>query len=151
MMLVYMYACMCVQFTVDFYFFLSSRRRHTRCALVTGVQTCALPISNLETPRAIGCAISLVDLEFEQGFALDFDRLAAAVTPRTRLISVTCPHNPTGTMMSAADLDRLVAFAKERGCLLLVDETYRDLARSEEHTSELKSLMRTSYAVFCMK
>src|SRR3546814_12779304 len=31
-------------------------------------------------------------------------------------------------MMSAADLDRLVAFAKERGCLLLVDETYRDLA-----------------------
>jgi len=84
--------------------------------------------TNLETPRAIGCAISLVDLEFEQGFALDFDRLAAAVTPRTRLISVTCPHNPTGTMMSAADLDRLVAFAKERGCLLLVDETYRDLA-----------------------
>src|SRR3546814_8978246 len=48
--------------------------------------------TNLETPRAIGCAISLVDLEFEQGFALDFDRLAAAVTPRTRLISVTCPH-----------------------------------------------------------
>src|SRR3546814_14976150 len=84
--------------------------------------------TNLETPRAIGCAISLVDLEFEQGFALDFDRLAAAVTPRTRLISVTCPHNPTGTMMSAADLDRPVAFAKERGCLLLVDEHYRDLA-----------------------
>src|SRR3546814_11802331 len=79
--------------------------------------------TNLETPRAIGCAISLVDLEFEQGFALDFDRLAAAVTPRTRLISVTCTHNPTGTMMSAADLDRLVAFAKERGCLLLVDDT----------------------------
>src|SRR3546814_5898677 len=75
--------------------------------------------TNLETPRAIGCAISLVDLEFEQGFALDFDRLAAAVTPRTRLISVTCPHNPTG--------------------------------RSEEHTSELQSLMRISYAVFCLK
>src|SRR3546814_2966722 len=33
------------------FFFFSSRRRHTRCALVTGVQTCALPISNIETIR----------------------------------------------------------------------------------------------------
>src|SRR3546814_1828438 len=35
--------------TFMFYFFFSSRRRHTRCALVTGVQTCALPISEAET------------------------------------------------------------------------------------------------------
>lgn len=84
--------------------------------------------TNLETPRAIGCAIGFVDLDFDNGFALDFDRLAAAMTPRTRLISVTCPHNPTGVMMTEAELARLVAFAEERGCLLLVDETYRDLA-----------------------
>src|SRR3546814_14581654 len=95
--------------------------------------------TNLETPRAIGCAISLVDLEFEQGFALDFDRLAAAVTPRTRLISVTCPHNPTGTMMSAADLDRLVAFAKERGCLLLVDERSEERRVGKECVSTCRS------------
>jgi aspartate/methionine/tyrosine aminotransferase len=84
--------------------------------------------TNLETPRAIGCGIGFVDLDFDAGFALDFDRLAAAMTPRTRLISITCPHNPTGVMMTAAELTRLVAFAEERGCLLLVDETYRDLA-----------------------
>src|SRR3546814_8010413 len=41
-----------VIFLVVFMFFFSSRRRHTRCALVTGVQTCALPISN--TPIVIG-------------------------------------------------------------------------------------------------
>src|SRR3546814_21112785 len=35
-----------------FLFFFSSRRRHTRCALVTGVQTCALPISDIEKRRA---------------------------------------------------------------------------------------------------
>src|SRR3546814_4183906 len=35
----------CVCFCLKFFFFFSSRRRHTRCALVTGVQTCALPIS----------------------------------------------------------------------------------------------------------
>src|SRR3546814_6605037 len=34
------------------FFFFSSRRRHTRCALVTGVQTCALPISNVDETRA---------------------------------------------------------------------------------------------------
>jgi aspartate/methionine/tyrosine aminotransferase len=84
--------------------------------------------TNIETPRAIGCAISFVDLAFEDGFALDFDRLAQAITPRTKVISVTCPHNPTGTMMSEAELRRLVDLAEAKNCLLLVDETYRDLA-----------------------
>src|SRR3546814_10840537 len=41
--------CCCV---MEFFFFFSSRRRHTRCALVTGVQTCALPISLSETGPA---------------------------------------------------------------------------------------------------
>jgi aspartate/methionine/tyrosine aminotransferase len=84
--------------------------------------------TNIETPRAIGCAISFVDLTFENGFSLDFDQLIAAITPKTKLISVTCPHNPTGTMMTHADLLRLAEIAESRNVLLLVDETYRDLA-----------------------
>src|SRR3546814_9224904 len=49
-----MLSCVCVClfvlfFVFSFFFFFSSRRRHTRCALVTGVQTCALPIS-VRTP-----------------------------------------------------------------------------------------------------
>lgn len=84
--------------------------------------------TNIETPRAIGCAISFVDLAFEDGFAIDVGQVAAAIRPNTRLISVTCPHNPTGTMMSRADLDALVALAESRDCHLLVDETYRDLS-----------------------
>lgn len=84
--------------------------------------------TNIETPRAIGCAISFVDLAFEDGFAIDVGQVAAAIRRNTRLISVTCPHNPTGTMMSRADLDALVALAEGRDCHLLVDETYRDLS-----------------------
>src|SRR3546814_49720 len=42
------YEC-CALFACSFFFFFSSRRRHTRCALVTGVQTCALPISRQRT------------------------------------------------------------------------------------------------------
>ncbi|BBE32643.1 pyridoxal phosphate-dependent aminotransferase [Sphingosinicella microcystinivorans] len=84
--------------------------------------------TNLETPRAIGCAISLIDLKFEDGFRIDIGRIAAAITPRTKIISVTCPHNPTGTMLSEAELRQLVDLARENGCKLLVDETYRELS-----------------------
>src|SRR3546814_7937364 len=41
---------MCFFVLFVYFFFFSSRRRHTRCALVTGVQTCALPISMTDTP-----------------------------------------------------------------------------------------------------
>src|SRR3546814_15075921 len=76
--------------------------------------------TNLETPRAVGCNINLIDLAFEQGFALDFGRLASAVTPRTRLVSVTCPPNPTREMLLTAELRRPVTFAPERGRLLFL-------------------------------
>src|SRR3546814_1653786 len=82
-----------VGFVYLFVFFFSSRRRHTRCALVTGVQTCALPIC-----------------------------LSTRAMPWRRL--------PTA-------YPRWVSL--------------RRYWRSEEHTSELQSLMRISYAVFCLK
>ncbi|MDQ6434198.1 aminotransferase class I/II-fold pyridoxal phosphate-dependent enzyme [Mesorhizobium sp. LHD-90] len=84
--------------------------------------------TNIETPKAIGCAISYIDLSFDDGFAVDVERIAAAIRPNTKLISVTCPHNPTGTMMREADLTALVELAERHGCRLLVDETYRDLS-----------------------
>ena len=84
--------------------------------------------TNLETPRAIGCAVTHIDLSFEAGFKIDLARLAAAMTPQTKLISVTCPHNPTGVTYSESDLRFLVELAQSRGCYLLVDETYRDLS-----------------------
>jgi aspartate/methionine/tyrosine aminotransferase len=84
--------------------------------------------TNLETPRAIGCSINCVDLQFESEFRLDFDALTRAITPQTRLVSVTCPHNPSGVMFTAEELRRLVAITAANGCYLLVDETYRDLS-----------------------
>jgi len=84
--------------------------------------------TNLETPRAIGCDIDFIDLAFADGYRLDLDAVAAAIGPNTKLVSVTCPHNPTGVMLSRADLDALVALTAARGCRLLVDETYGDLS-----------------------
>src|SRR5690349_5989729 len=89
--------------------------------------------TNLETPRAIGADVDIVDLRFEDGWRLDVDRLAAQVEPgRTRLISVTCPHNPTGTLLRPSDRHALVECAERAGAVLLVDETYRDLTHGSQ-------------------
>lgn len=84
--------------------------------------------TNIETPRAIGCDISLIDLSFDSDFQPDVTIIEKAIKANTKLVSITCPNNPTGTLMSEADLRRLVEVTRERGCLLLVDETYRDIS-----------------------
>ena len=84
--------------------------------------------TNLETPRAIGADVDVVDLDFDNSWRLDIEQLTARVRPgTTRLISVTCPHNPTGTMLDIETLHALVELAEQSGAVLLVDETYRDL------------------------
>jgi len=89
--------------------------------------------TNLETPRTIGADLDIVDLAFDQGWRLDLDEVAAKIKPgTTRLISVTCPHNPTGTMLGLTDLKRLVGLAERAEATLLVDETYRDLTHTGE-------------------
>lgn len=87
--------------------------------------------TNLETPRAIGARLTVVDLEFDQAWACPADRIEAALEPGTRLISVTTPHNPTGTVLDPADLRRIATLAEARGIAVVVDETYRDLSLAE--------------------
>ena len=88
--------------------------------------------TNLETPRAIGADVEYVDLRFEDGWALDIERVAAALRPETRLVSITYPHNPTGAMLDASELGRLVELVEQHpAARLLVDETYRELAYGE--------------------
>lgn len=83
--------------------------------------------TNLETPYAIGADIATIDLRFDDGFRLDLDRLADLITPATRYVSLTDPHNPTGTVLTESELEDVIALVESRGCYLLLDETYRDL------------------------
>jgi aspartate/methionine/tyrosine aminotransferase len=88
--------------------------------------------TNLETPRAIGADLEPFPLRFEEGWRLDLERLAARLRPDTRLVSVTYPHNPTGSMISHDELTALVALVERHpGARLLVDETYRELAYAD--------------------
>lgn len=84
--------------------------------------------TNIETPRAIGCSVTTLPLRFEDRFRLDIDRLEASLTPQTRLISLTCPHNPTGQMLTEAELQRIIQIVERQRCYLLFDETYREMA-----------------------
>lgn len=84
--------------------------------------------TNLETPRAIGCEISTLDLKFEDGFALDVAALEKLLKPQTKLISITTPHNPTGVALADTTLKAVVALGEKSGVKVLVDETYRDMS-----------------------
>src|SRR3546814_6548985 len=69
---VYMYAIWMSYMSILCCFFFSSRRRHTRCALVTGVQTCALPIYD------IGCVVS-IDGETQGDFMVKAEEIGDPV------------------------------------------------------------------------
>jgi aspartate/methionine/tyrosine aminotransferase len=84
--------------------------------------------TNLETPRAIGADVERIELRFEDGWRLDAESVAHRLRPDTRLVSVTYPHNPTGSMISADELRALVRMVESHAHARLVDETYRELA-----------------------
>ncbi|MFJ3188852.1 pyridoxal phosphate-dependent aminotransferase [Streptomyces halstedii] len=66
-------------------------------------------------------------------FRLDLDELRAAVTPRTRLILLNTPHNPTGTVLTREELAAIAELALERDLLVVTDEVYEHLVFEGEH------------------
>jgi len=85
----------------------------------------------LAIPRFFGAVTDRLDRPFAEGYRLDFDRLAAAVRPGTRLLILTDPHNPTGTVLAEEDRRRLARFADERGLDVLMDEVYIDFTAGD--------------------
>src|ERR1700722_277724 len=84
-------------------------------------------------------------------FSYDWDRVRAAISPRTRLIIINSPHNPACTVTSAADLDALAAVIGGRDILVLSDEVYEHVVfDGRAHCSVLahKELRARSFAVF---
>lgn len=75
------------------------------------------------------CATTGVALDEDNDWALDIDKIRAALRPNTRLISINFPNNPTGALPSLATLDALVELCRERGIWLFSDEVYRLIER----------------------
>jgi N-succinyldiaminopimelate aminotransferase len=66
-------------------------------------------------------------------FRLDLDELRDAVTDRTRLLLINTPHNPTGTVLTRAELAAIAELAVERDLLVVTDEVYEHLVFDGEH------------------
>lgn len=73
----------------------------------------------------VGARAVEVPMSFgNDGWSLDLDRLAAAVTPKTRALFVVSPSNPTGWTATRADLEALLSLARRHGLWIVADETY---------------------------
>src|SRR3546814_4784979 len=143
-------------------FFFSSRRRHTRCALVTGVQTCALPISALASVYAINkyvqerMTLTLTAAYGMEGVALRLWNVygpgQALSNPYTGVLAIFASRLASGhSPLVFEDGRQQRDFVQVRDVARAFAQALEQPARSEEHTSELQSLMLISYAVVCLK
>jgi aspartate/methionine/tyrosine aminotransferase len=84
--------------------------------------------------RAQGAAVVEWRLREQAGWAPDLDELQRAFTPRTRLVVVCNPNNPTGSVLGADAMRGIVAHAQRHGAWLVVDEVYRGAEREVAET-----------------
>jgi methionine transaminase len=98
----------------------------------------------LQGGRAVHVPLRLPD------FGIDFERLKSALSERTRLVIVNFPHNPSGAVLSRADLDALADVLRDTSALLLSDEVYEHIVfdgRAHESVLRHPELARRSFQV----
>ena len=94
---------------------------------------CYEPAIELQGARAVHIPLTLPD------FAIDWQRVRDALTPKTRMILVNSPHNPSGAVLSAADLDELAAIVRDTAIVVLSDEVYEHIVYDgAQHESVLR-------------
>jgi methionine aminotransferase len=106
---------------------------------------CYAPAVELAGGRSVRVPLRL------PGFGIDFERLAGALTPRTRLVVVNTPHNPSGAVVGEEAWQELAALLEGRETLVLSDEVYERLVfDGRRHASVLSqpALRGRSFAVF---
>jgi len=85
--------------------------------------------SHESLPSAI-CEATGVPLDPDDGWSLDIDRVAAAIRPNTRLITINFPHNPTGAILPRDRYDALIELCRKHGIWILHDEIFHGLGPS---------------------
>jgi len=94
-----------------------------------------------EWPPAAGSVMAAkgvpvrVPLHESRNWRYDLDELEAKITPKTRVLYINSPNNPTGGVLSRPDLERLAAIARDRALWVISDEAYEDVVFQGEHVS----------------
>jgi methionine aminotransferase len=97
-----------------------------------------------------GSAVTVAMEVDQQGYRVPWDTIAAAITPRTRMILLNTPHNPTGSVLRAHDLDQLAQVLAGTDILLLSDEVYEHMVydgQRHESVSRHPELARRAFVV----
>jgi methionine transaminase len=90
-------------------------------------------------PAALLSGGRVVHVPLDSSFHIDWQRLADALSPRTRLIILNFPNNPSGALLSPADLDQLAGITRDTRAFLLSDEVYEHIVfDGEQHQSLLR-------------
>jgi aspartate/methionine/tyrosine aminotransferase len=85
--------------------------------------------------EAVGARVTRFDRTLADRWQVDPDRVARALTPATRLVVVTNPHNPSGAFAEPPLVEELARLAERAGVLLLSDEVYLDLVFDRPHVA----------------
>lgn len=105
------------------------------------------PIVRLQGATPIAVELKAPD------FAIDWDRVKALITPKTRMLIINSPHNPTGRILSQADIEALIEITRDTNIIILSDEVYEhmvfdgEIHRSMSRYPELaeRSIVVTSF------
>ncbi len=96
----------------------------------------ATPCFPLSRDSLVGAGVSVreVKLSFENGYQLDLEQIAATLSPKTRLVSIASPQNPSGVRTSRTVVEELLAVLEGRApdAVLFIDEAYREAAYGED-------------------
>lgn len=77
----------------------------------------------------------IVETKFEDKFKLTPEVLKAAITPRTKMVVLPYPNNPTGAIMDADDLEKIARILRDTNIVILSDEIYAEMTYGDNHTS----------------
>ena len=85
----------------------------------------------------IGAVPRLVTLREETGFRMDLDELRSLISPKTRMIIINTPHNPTGGVLTEEDIKAVCEIALEHDLMVVSDEIYSQLVYGFDHVSPM--------------
>lgn len=94
--------------------------------------------SYLPTLELCGAVVKRVPMRFPE-YAVDWDAVRHHINPKTRMIILNSPHNPTGSILHKADMERLSAMVRNTDIIILSDEVYEHITfDGEQHESVLR-------------
>lgn len=101
-------------------------------------------------PESYGADVQILHLSKENNYLPDLEKLRRLVTPKTKMICINNPNNPTGALMSEQLLREIVEIARSADAWILCDEVYRHLSQEDGWCSSIVDLYEKGISVSSM-